>query len=284
MRKVFIATALASVAFATPVLARDGASYVQLDGGIMLVENLEFDIGGLNNAASLRPNPRDFGVDVDGYDFGAAIGHDFGPVRVEGEGSYRSMRTGLIRSDIRLPGAVPISADGTTGGVLPGDYGTRGKVRVISGMVNAIADFGPDNGLQGFVGAGAGYAGIKQNFGFGGGSKIINSSDEGFAWQALAGIRAPLSDNIDVGIKYRFFNMDNIKLRDAAGRRAETRWRSHSLMGSLIFNWGGVEPVVAPPPPPPPPPAPPPPPEAAPVYQPAPPPPPPPVERPVERG
>ena len=43
-----------------------------------------------------------------------------------------------------------------------------------------------------------------------------------FAWQAIAGVRAPLTDNIDATLKYRFFNADNVKLVDVFDRTAET--------------------------------------------------------------
>ena len=47
---------------------------------------------------------------------------------------------------------------------------------------------------------------------------IVNDSDTGFAWQALAGVRAPLNDRIDVGLKYRFFNANSVDLVDTGGR------------------------------------------------------------------
>ena len=91
---------------------------------------------------------------------------------------------------------------------------------------------------------------------------FLDDSDTGFAWQALAGVRAPLSDNWDVGLKYRFFNADKVNLVDRLGRAVDTRFRSHSIMGSLIYNFGGApEPVEVAPPPPPETPPPPPPPE-----------------------
>ena len=249
MRKLIISAALASAAFATPALARDGASYVELDGGIMFVEDLDFDIGAINNAATLSARKRDLGIKVDGYDFGATIGHDFGAFRVEGEASIRGMRTGRLDSDVRVPALTQVSPDGQSGGVAPGSYGTRGRVRVISGMFNAMADFGEDDGLQGFVGGGVGYAVIDADFNLGArGTTVVDDRDKGFAWQAIAGIRAPITRNIDAGIKYRFFNMGGIDMRDASGRAFDTRWRSHSIMGSLIFNWGGVEMIDVPPP------------------------------------
>src|SRR3546814_6065342 len=89
-----------------------------------------------------------------------------------------------------------------------------------------LLDFGDDDGLQGFVGGGAGVARVSVEPVFAG--PFLDDSDTGFAWQAIAGVRAPLSDNIDVGLKYRFFNADNLDLVDQAGRDVSTRFRSHS--------------------------------------------------------
>src|SRR3546814_7773564 len=75
---------------------------------------------------------------------------------------------------------------------------------------------------------------------------FLDDSDTGFAWQAIAGVRAPLSDNIDVGLKYRFFNADNLDLVDQAGRDVSTRFRSHSILCTLTFNFGVAEPAPEP--------------------------------------
>src|SRR3546814_14225445 len=90
-------------------------------------------------------------------------------------------------------------------------------------MVNGLRDFGDDDGLQGFVGGGAGVARVSVEPVFAG--PFLDDSDTGFAWQAIAGVRAPLSDNIDVGLKYRFFNADNLDLVDQAGRDVSTRFQ-----------------------------------------------------------
>ncbi len=44
MRKLAIAMALASTAIASPALARNDAWYVGVDGGVMLVEDMDLDI------------------------------------------------------------------------------------------------------------------------------------------------------------------------------------------------------------------------------------------------
>ena len=87
MRKLVIGMAMASTALASPALARDGQWYIQGDGGV-------------NDCRRFRTSDRkrvlilwagdataDYGTD---YDFGAAVGYDFGWFRMEAEASYRA--------------------------------------------------------------------------------------------------------------------------------------------------------------------------------------------------
>ncbi|MET1755021.1 outer membrane beta-barrel protein, partial [Novosphingobium sp. RD2P27] len=219
MRKLVIGLALASTAIATPSLARDNAWYIEGGFGAMIVEDTSFDISGINNAAA---------VDSDyGYDGGVSIGYDFGPFRLETEGSYRRAE----------------NDEYTTGGTTGGAWG-HGDV--LSFMLNGLLDFGPDDGIQGFVGGGVGVGRVHYRVNVPG-SVVVNDKDTRFAWQALAGVRAPVTENIDMGLKYRFHNVDNLSMVSTLGAPIEGRWRSHSLLGTVAYNFGGTE--AAPPPP-----------------------------------
>ena len=57
MRNLVIGMAMASTMLATPALARDNSFYVQVEGGVMLVEDLDFDINGIEDDLTpiLRP-------------------------------------------------------------------------------------------------------------------------------------------------------------------------------------------------------------------------------------
>jgi opacity protein-like surface antigen len=117
-------------------------------------------------------------------------------------------------------------------------------------MVNGLLDFGPDDGLQGFVGGGVGVARVKNAiytsapFNAGG----VDDSASGFAYQALAGIRAPISKHVDVGLKYRYFAASGANhFVNLAGSSIVERFHSHSLLATLSYNFGSPTP---PPPPP----------------------------------
>ncbi|KTE58348.1 OmpA family protein [Sphingopyxis sp. H085] len=238
MRKLAVAVALASTTLASPVLARDNSWYVGVGAGAMLVEDLDLDIGTFNNAGSLDHRA--------GYDVEGTVGYDFGGFRAEVEVGFREAD---IKSGRFATPGIPQSVNGA-GALATGSFDLAGDTNALSFMVNGMLDFGDDDGLQGFVGGGAGVARVSVEPVFAG--NFLDDSDTGFAWQAIAGVRAPLTDSIDVGLKYRFFNADKIDLVDQRGRDVSTRFRSHSILGTLTFNFGGApEPVVAPPPPPP---------------------------------
>ena len=221
MRKAVIGLALASTAIASPALAREDAWYIGVDGGAMLVEDSDVDVNGVDDQAT-------FDWDY-GYDFDVVAGYDFGGFRLETEAAYKGAGDDGI----------------TLFGETYEDSEVNHEFNTLSFMVNGMIDFGDDDGLQGFIGGGAGVA--RSEFEE---PVLIDDSDTGFAWQAIAGIRAPLTDNWDVGLKYRFFNHKNIELVTPDGNALETDIRSHSLLGSLTYNFWSP----APPPPPPPPP------------------------------
>jgi len=254
MRKLAVTLALASTALATPALARDNAWYVGVEGGAMIVEDINFDIGAATSAGTVDHNY--------GWDVGGVIGYDLGGFRIEADVSYRRATVDGYRSTVTTPAR---TAAGALVNFPAGNYDyAGGSSSALSFMVNGLLDFGEDDGIQGFIGGGVGVSRVKADYGLNDNGSFLDDSDTVFAWQVLAGLRQPISDNIDVTLKYRFFNADNVKLVDVTGRNFDGRFRSHSILGGITFNFG--EPPAPPPPPPvevpppPPPPAPPPPP------------------------
>ena len=217
MRKLALAAALATTAMASPALARDNAWYIGVDGGAMIVEDVDVKAVGItgNSSSTVDYNT---GFDVDGV-----IGYDFGGFRLETEVGFRRAWTDV--NDY---------ANGLVGS-------TRGNVRSLSFMLNGLLDFGPDDGLQGFVGGGAGVARTHLY------TLTTDDSDTGFAWQVLAGVRFPLTSNLDASLKYRFYNHQNMDLvtstRPTAafapvGTAVDTDLRTHSLLVGLTYNFG----------------------------------------------
>jgi opacity protein-like surface antigen len=238
MRKYLLAAA-ATAAIATPAAARDGSPYVGIEGGILFVQDMEFDLedttddADLDNFLTITHKP--------GFDVDAIAGYDFGLLRAEAELGWKR----ATHDQYQFTNIANVDGDGRT--------------RVLSLMGNLLLDFGGEDGsLRGYVGGGAGLA--RTRFSVDGDS----GSDNGFAYQAIGGIAVPVGTNLDLGLKYRFFNAnlsddfagdDDLEI---SGGDISTKFRSHSLLASLIFNFAPPPPpppppVEAPPPPPPPP-------------------------------
>lgn len=235
MRKLAITLALASTALSTPALARDDAWYVGVEGGAMLVEDIDFDISGTPRAGTVDHRA--------GYDVDGVIGYDFGAFRAEAEVGYRNASVTSYRSAV----ATPVYRGATLGTTPAGAYEyAGGNTSALSFMVNGLLDFGDEDVVSGFIGGGVGVARVSSELALNTNGNFLDDSDTVFAWQALAGLRAPISENIDVTLKYRFFNADDVRLVDVTGRAFEGRMRSHSLMGGLTFNFGAPAPIPTP--------------------------------------
>jgi OmpA-OmpF porin, OOP family len=227
MRKLAIAVALSTTVLAGPALARDGAWYVGGDFGAMIVE--DSDVNFTPGSGTAATGTVTLGFD-EGFDGSGFVGYDFGAFRLEAEVSYKE-------SDIEEVATRNITSPGTAGsaGIFPG----AGDVSILSGMINGMLDFGDEDGLSGFVGGGVGVARVDLGASaFANTGAILDDSDTRLAWQVIAGVRQALSPNIDIHLKYRFFNVDDLEFVGFGGRAVDADIRSHSLVGGITFNFG----------------------------------------------
>ena len=288
----YLLAAVAVAVFAAPAAAADGSGYVGIEGGVLFPKkqhvngSVDFTTGTDivdSRVASVKYKT--------GYDVDLIGGYDFGMFRLEGELGYKRAKLDHANFNDAFVTAFNTGA-GTS--FTDADFDLNGHTSVLSGMVNGLLDFGGNGGVGGYVGAGAGRARVKE----------LGDSDNAWAYQLLAGVYMPVSSNIDVGLKYRYFRTGHLNFNDTlaftgvgtgsggtAFFDASDKFQSHSLLASLTYNFSApavaAAPVVEAPPPPPP---------AAPATQtcpdgsvilatsacPVPPPPPPPA--PVERG
>jgi opacity protein-like surface antigen len=245
MRRYLLA-AVAVAAISSPSLARDNSPYLGVEVGLVMSEEDFFDVDfdGTEFHSGLNVDYK-LGVDAD-----LIAGYDFGMFRAEVELGHKRLRIDEPTVSGPLLGAI--------GGVDNDDFDLSGHATVLSLMGNALLDLGGNDGIGAYVGGGIGHARVK----------MFGDRDSGLAWQAIAGLRGPVSDQIDLGLKYRYFNSGKLEFSDSfvdnAGApftiAADGRLKTHSLLLSLIYNFAAPppppEPVVAPPPPPPPPPPP----------------------------
>ncbi|MEO7505094.1 MAG: outer membrane beta-barrel protein [Sphingomicrobium sp.] len=243
MRKIIIA-ALASTLIAAPAMARDGSPYLGIEGGLLFPHDMNIDTVRTSDGA---PTNNAFQINYNkGYDLDLIGGYDFGMVRAEAELGYKHAAVN------DLDGAFFTEVSG-------GPFKSDGKASVTSIMGNLLLDFGNQDGLSFYAGPGVGWAKVKlSDIGGNLSSNIPNGSDSGLAWQLIAGLRYAVSPNVDIGLKYRYFHSGSVKFTNTWGSGTYAldagHFRSHSLLASLIFNFGAPAPapvVMAPPPPPP---------------------------------
>ncbi|NOU02655.1 MAG: porin family protein, partial [Novosphingobium sp.] len=241
MRKMLFVAVLASTALASPALARDDSWYVEADGGATFIQDMTLRLNGTVTGTTspyAQGDPVIIASAKTGFDFGGIVGYDFGPFRLEAEASYR--RAGL--DDLRVPSSTSLLVTGST---------FSGRVSTLAMMLNGLIDIGPDDGLQGFIGGGVGYAHSKLRFDYASAPQgtdvtiAMDDGDSGFAWQLLAGARMPLSEHVDLGLKYRFANHPDVAVlmnETVSGEGTinitaplRTRVRSHSALLTLAY-------------------------------------------------
>lgn len=252
MKKTMVALVLSTSVIAAPAMARDNSGYIGIEGGVVFGDNFNADADGIEDGVSYDT--------ATGFDVGGVLGYDFGSFRLEGDYSFRRQN---------------VDAVGLDAAIAPADFGygaaanaVDGRVDTIAVLLNGLIDFGSDGGIQPYIGAGIGWTKVALDVTT---PALVDSSDNALAWQAVAGVRIPLSNSVDLGVKYRFFNASGLEFVDNLGNTMDADISTHSVLGTLTFNFGGREaappppppPPAPPPPPPPPPPAPPPPPPAA---------------------
>jgi OmpA-OmpF porin, OOP family len=138
--------------------------------------------------------------------------------------------------------------DDGLGGTEPADRdpGPGGRVRTLSLMGNVIYDVPTSIGVTPFVGAGIGGARIEaRSLGpdvrnaVASGSKIVP------AYQGLAGVNVGVSDNVSVGVTYRYFATDKASITSDAGTPTKFAIRDHSVMAGLTWSFN-AQPTSAP--------------------------------------
>ncbi|MDE1468584.1 OmpA family protein [Aurantiacibacter sp. D1-12] len=243
MQKRSWSLGLAAIALSSPAIAqdneRDRGTYIGADLGGILVEDFDTDIGtAIEDATSSGDT---------GWGASVQLGHDWGRIRTEIEGSYQSFGADAIDSAAQgIPTGVESLATG------PQDY--DGDFTLTSLMANALVDFGGADDVQFSIGAGAGRTWMNADAEIPGSAQAhLDTSDSEWAWQGLAQLRIPVADRVDLGLKYRYFSSLEFEVDDTLGRLNDFELATHTLSASLVVYLGGDEAPLAPPAPPPPP-------------------------------
>ena len=178
MKKIMM-VALAASSLATPAIAKDGAAYIGIEGGVLFPKDQDGDVFVNYTTTQTVPTtptvvgPADttynngFGVDYKkGIDLDLIAGYDFGMFRLEAELGWKRAGLDEFTVDSSMITALntalnrPDNDVGAVGGFAPltaDDVDLSGKVKVLSGMINALLDINDTF----YVGGGFGRAKVK---------------------------------------------------------------------------------------------------------------------------
>jgi outer membrane protein OmpA-like peptidoglycan-associated protein len=241
MKSTPILLASAAMIIAVPAQAREGQFYIGIDGGVLLEDQVDVDLTITDPQVNAG-----FGDTKTGFDGDIVVGYDFGAFRLEAEGGYK--RAGYSGLTVLNSGFLPGDTTVPAGTVVQ----NQEDLAIWSGMLNGLVEFGSDDGFQIYGGGGVGIANLDLPVVVDGLGTVIDDNATDFAWQLLAGARVAVTDNLDLGVKYRYFVANNFGLEAVDGSPIEADFDSHSVLASLTYNFGGRSepaPVVAPPPP-----------------------------------
>ena len=232
-RSTMMMLALASSTLAaTPAAATtDNAGYVGIEAGLWFPTDVDADIDSDDSFTSSYEY--DLQMDM-GFDGDIIGGYDFGQFRLEAELAYKT--AGIDNIDV--------SSDCCDFEVDDVDA----DLSVWSLMGNALWNPTIGDRWDVYLGGGIGWAWSKFDA-----DDLGSAKDNAFAWQLIAGVGYQISDNIELGLKYRYFSTDFGDDFEVDGDDAEIEGdiRSHSILASLIFSFGSAPPPPPPPPPPP---------------------------------
>src|SRR5688572_15988938 len=228
--KRYLLAAVAAAAIATPAQARDGQGYFGIEGGVMFPGDQDVDalfdfVTVQAPATPLAPaGPLDVEVDEafsanwkTGWDVDAIAGYDFGMFRLEVELGYKKAKRDGFEVDDDALAALNLALNRPSAAPDPGAPGqpalteddfedAGGKIGIFSAMLNGLVDFGDEDGLSFYAGAGIGWARAA----------ALDDNDSAWAGQLIAGVRYAISSNIDLGLKYRYFRTGKLHLEGGA--------------------------------------------------------------------
>ena len=115
---------------------------------------------------------------------------------------------------------------------------TDGEVQAFSAMINGYFDFRTNLVVVPYVGAGFGATHIRhEDDGAGGAFGVIDDHDTAFTYQVMAGLTYNMSENLAVGIEYRFLETEDFELSRSGGGFFEDDYNHHSALVTVRLGF-----------------------------------------------
>ena len=230
----YLLAAVAVAAIASPAMARDGAGYVGVAGGILFPRHSNYNTTGNRSTSAVTTTQTTttttpaggtatsttgapvvgpavvtsgtvsggaFNADYKrGVDLDVIAGYDFGMFRLEGELGYKRTRARDYTANTVLLNSVnnPLGVTGytPTGGAIT-NASTQFNFRDRTTVLSGMVNGLVDFGIDPSVRAylGGGVGRARV--------KTFGDRDSAWAWQFIAGLATAISPNVDLGLKYR---------------------------------------------------------------------------------
>lgn len=216
-------TTLALLVLSAPANAAGNGWYVNLSGGANWLTDDGFVAVAGPDTLIFSPDPNT-GWIISGA-VGLSLNNMVQGLRVEAEVAYRQNQVdGVWASD---------TGPGNDAGLLDYDHST------VSVLANVWYDFDLGN-VRPYIGGGVGWAETDLDGRFQGGTiPAINYSDDGFAWQAGAGVNFDISPNVQLGLGYRYFEGPDVRIGAPFGANSATgdvQSHNHAAIVSLTYG------------------------------------------------
>jgi outer membrane protein OmpA-like peptidoglycan-associated protein len=134
-----------------------------------------------------------------------------------------------------------------------------GDVNALSFMGNGLYDFNLGWPVTPYIGGGIGMARVNgDKLTVPGSTVTINDTDTEFAYQGIAGVSYALTQQLKLGVEYRYFATTNPHYKESNGSTAGSRYHDNAVLVALRWEFGAPPPptppvtpaAVTPPPPP----------------------------------
>lgn len=216
----------ATTGLAAPANAQATASgwYVAAAGTLSLREDTSGTIANAPAPGSTVRIENSFEPGFGGY---AALGRSFGEFRIEGELGYSRDTQDSYTAVIPPTGHIPADVEEET---------TRA-------MINGYWEFG-SGAWSPFIGAGVGFARTELLFVAPRApaptqqpARLIDDSDEGFAYQLMGGVEVALNDRTALAVRYRWFDGGDFEGVDTRGEAVTRENAGHNIDVGLRFQF-----------------------------------------------
>jgi len=163
--------------------------------------------------------------------FGGALGLRLTPIRIELGLDMMRHNAGKIHfiNDGGLGVAQGIG--NLTGQTVP----ASGTIQNIPVMANLYYDFDTGTPFEVYVGMGIGASAMTLHNISTSGARLFDTSQIVFAYQPMIGVNYAITDQLAVGLQYRYFATAGATMRDASGHAFSVPTASHNVLASLTY-------------------------------------------------